>query len=195
MLKFLLPCLLLIITLPDLHAQTNTQERSWYADISASLLYGSTQGSGQILATGGRVFSKGWSAGAGVALDEYVFRSVPVFARAEKEFGPSRHRFFAFAGAGINLANPTDEQISSMMNGWMLGQPQFGNGAYSDIGFGYRLFNRKGRGIHFSLGHSFKTMSETHTEQVWTGGGVMQETTTKYDYRFSRLLLRVGFRF
>ncbi len=185
---------LLLLVFPALRSQTVEKKPAYVADLSAGLLAGSSQTNWTVSASVARVFATGWSVGLASGLDHYVFRSVPVIAQVRKELGKGRRHPFAFAGAGINLAWPTSAQRSASMIGWGVEDSDFGHGICTDIGMGYTFFNRRGKGLFTSVSHSFKSMSESRMEQNWSGGRP-EETLRRLDYRFSRLAIRLGYRF
>ena len=177
-----------------LQAQEQTDAKKIQVTGGVSLMNGTSQVGAQLSAQVGVEFSKGWTAGMGSAIDYYYFRSVPVFAEVKKYFGNGPRRLFAFAATGVNIAWPTDEDQMNT-SGWnIIGKNDFDLGMYADIGIGYTLYNRHQRGLFTGLGYSVKTMSESHTEQIWNGFTTSQ-AQRKTDYTFNRVLIRIGYKF
>ncbi len=162
----------------------------------AALLNGDSHVNGQLLLTAGYE-QNGWMIGAGSGFDYYKYRTVPVFADIKKFFGKGNRQLFIYANAGSDLAWPTDNQKTNRGNWWGWNVPQasvFKNGVYTDIGFGYTLFNNKRSGFFTALGYSTKTLTEVYDEPVWNGtNSVITKRTLKYT--MNRSLLRIGYRF
>lgn len=162
-----------------------------------ALLNGDNHVNGQVLLSAGYEF-KGWYIGAGSGFDYYKYRTVPVFADVKKYFGKGNRQLFIYANAGTDIAWPTENQKNLRNNGgwwgWSPSPGVFKNGIYTDLGFGYTLFNSKHRGIFTTLGYSTKTITEIYDESVWNGTtSVMTKRTM--DYTMNRILFRIGYKF
>src|ERR1700693_3532063 len=92
-------------------AQQNNSVRLWqYHSInSVGLLEGETGSAFQLQTING-VNYKSWFAGAGLGLDFYRLRTIPLFADFRKEFGKSSNKIFVYSDVGINFSWVTDQQ-------------------------------------------------------------------------------------
>lgn len=133
------------------------------------------------------------SAHLGLAIDYYYLRSVPVFFEIQGALGRQPRHFFAYAGGGLNLAWPTEQERNMGGGGWGIITPvAHGSGVYSQIGVGRTLGKVRGRGFALRLGHSFKSFSESYTERVWNGGSWAEATRT-HQYRLGMLDLSLHY--
>ncbi|NDC79540.1 MAG: hypothetical protein EBZ67_16970, partial [Chitinophagia bacterium] len=104
----------------------------------------------------------------GAALDHYYLRTIPVYVELQRALGEKPRHFFAYAGAGLNLAWPTSDQRNT--GGWGIVSPvAYKPGLYSQMGIGRTLGKVTGRGFILRLGHSAKSFTESYTERVWRG--------------------------
>jgi hypothetical protein len=160
---------------------------------SLSLLNGENEVSGGLQSVNG--FQKGnWFAGAGVGLDYYIHRSVPVFADVRYEFGKSKNKFFAYADAGVNFQWVENYVYSGpiIFDGPIVNPGKFQDGFYTDAGLGYIVNFKNAGALVLSLGHSRKTLRQDITYTDWRTG---QSTTDIYRYKFNRIAVKVGWRF
>lgn len=130
--------------------------------------------------------------GIGAALDWYGLQSVPVFFDLRQEFKVGNARFFGYGDIGYNIA----------WNGDDVGRPGVSSeyksdgGIYYDLGLGYLIpFNRKNAMV-ISGGYSVKEMREKYgfSPCGWPGQcDAMQYE--KFNYRFQRITVKIGWRF
>lgn len=186
--------LLFALTVP---AQQVKHKGTLSVSAEIALLNGDNHVDGQILMSAG-VEKNGWFIGAGSGFDYYKYRTVPVFADVKKYFGKGNRQLFIYANAGTDIAWPTENEKNLRNSGgwwgWSPSPGVFKNGIYTDLGFGYTLFNSKHRGIFTVLGYSTKTVTEIYDEQVWNGTtSVMTKRTL--DYTMNRVVFRIGYKF
>lgn len=133
-----------------------------------------------------------WFAGLGLGLDYYLYRSVPLFIDVRREFGKEKHKFFAYADAGLNI-DWMQEEYTLQPIGW---DPNLSNkyhtGIYTDIGVGFLVGSKRGHGFVISLGHSIKTFTENRTYTDWRTG---KPTSDTYKFNFSRAVVKIGWKF
>jgi hypothetical protein len=190
--KYCLVLLLLSISIFS-SAQKKTINYKFHSINSVSFLNGENEVSAGLQSVNG--FQKGnWFAGAGVGLDYYIYRSVPVFADVRYEFGKKKNRFFGYADAGVNFAWVEDYMYNGpiIFDGPIVNPEKFQDGFYSDAGLGYIVNFKKTGGLILSLGHSRKTLRQDVTYTDWRTG---HSTTDIYRYKFNRIALKVGWRF
>src|SRR4030095_2195076 len=158
-----------------------------------SLLNGDNEVSAGLQSING--FQKGnWFAGAGVGLDYYVYRSVPLFADIRYEFGKTKNKFFAYADGGINFDWVNEHYYDGPIFIWegSSNSGEFHNGIYIDAGLGYLVANKKGGGLALSLGHSHKSLKKTISYPDWR---TQQTITDIYRYNLNRIVVKVGWKF
>ncbi len=192
--KYIFSTLIILLIGINLMAQLSKQKGSIAVAAQTALLNGENQVNAQILFTGGYL-QNGYYIGLGTGFDYYKYRTVPVFIDIKKYFGNGDRQFFIYANGGVNIAWPTTTQ--RQQSGWWgwNNLSQFKNGIYSDIGFGYNLFNSKKRGFFTAVGFSNKTLSESYDEQIWTGNNQPITSKRNLEYSMNRILIRFGYRF
>ena len=130
-------------------------------------------------------------AGIGVGIDYYQYRSVPVFADVRYEFGKKRNRFFLYADGGINCS-----WVGNASNDWNWDTKRdFSNGLYTDKGGGLNAYFKNGNAFIVSLGYSHKAINETVLRDVWISGNRQETLTETNNYKFNRIVAKLGFRF
>lgn len=136
---------------------------------------------------------KSWFAGAGVGLDYYRFRSIPLFIDIRKEFGKRDSKFFVYADAGIIFSWGNDKQKMTYAS-----DDKFSNGFYSDAGIGYKIAVGKKNSLMISFGYSFKNLKETYSPSLFSYGiralyvyGQEEENS----YSLNRINIKMGWRF
>src|SRR5437868_5448404 len=97
---------------------------------------------------------KTWTAGAGIGIDGYRYRSIPVLLQLRKEFPVSGNAFFIYNDIGLNYPWVKDSQKSTYY-----GASNYSHGVYYDGGVGYRWRIKK-QSLLFSSGFTLKKMKE-----------------------------------
>jgi hypothetical protein len=188
---------LLIVILSPAFAQQKTVANSWsfQSVLNAGLLEGQTGSSFQLQAINGARY-KSWFAGIGLGLDYYRIRSIPLFVDVRKEFGKNRDKLFVYADGGISFTWASETQKTD----YYMPNPQFRNGFYSDLGFGYKAAVGKRSALLVSIGYSYKKASETYElpyyyYQYLYPTYMMNGTGDKINYSLNRLSMKIGWQF
>ena len=144
-----------------------------------------------------------WFIGAGAGLDNYRFRSVPLFLAVTRDLpvpGIKRGGFFVGLDGGTNLPwykrtiESYDEFTSS----------KFHAGAWWSVGVGYKwkLSERSRKALLLSVDYSEKRLKETETgpaQPCYTSSCALiinsSQQTYIYDYLNRVFLFKVGFQF
>ena len=126
-----------------------------------------------------------WMVGAGIGIDGYRYRSIPVFLQLRKEFSLSSNALFIYNDIGLNYPWVKDEQKH------FYGPSDYGNGVYYDGGLGYKLVLKK-QSLLFSSGFSLKEMSENRSSTTCPFVGPCFENKDVYHYSLKRLSFKVG---
>lgn len=189
--KYILLFLLLSIVGAS-SAQRKTSGVKFHSINNLSFLNGQNEVSAGLQSING--FQKGkWFVGAGLGLDYYIQRSVPVFADLRYEFGKDKNKFFVYADGGINFSWVEETYNDGPVFIWENpNSSKSYNGVYTDAGMGYLISMKKSGGLVLSIGHSHKTSREDVTYIDWR---TQQPTTDIYRYKFNRVVVKVGWKF
>ena len=96
--------------------------------------------------------------GIGAGLDQYKFKSIPLFLDGRYEFGKDK-AVFVYANAGYNL--PYDNKDKELPDeDPFLSTNKFKGGSYFDMGIGYRVYINRVNRLLFSAGYSQKRISQ-----------------------------------
>jgi hypothetical protein len=132
---------------------------------------------------------KSWFGGIGVGLDYYYMRSVPVFVDLRKMVRPGIWPLFVYGDVGLNIPWLKDSDKEGLWYG-----SKINNGLYYDVGAGFDFPLKKGS-IILSGGYSIKALHEVQTYPNRRGQPGMPEQSDFVDYKFSRIVIKAGFRF
>jgi hypothetical protein len=195
--KFLLILLFLGIRHSTVSAQQIRSRWQFHSFNSVVLLEGQTGSAFQLQIVNG-VQYKSWFAGAGVGLDFYRYRTIPLFADLRKEFGNTANKIFVYADLGRNFSWVTDKEKSLYVAG-----DQFSHGMYADIGLGYKIAVGRSQAFLLSLGYSYKNLSESYANvyyypalPAFTGNPELMESgATRINYNLNRLIIKMGWQF
>lgn len=133
-----------------------------------------------------------WFIGTGLGIDDYRFRTVPVFMEARRH-GLFNTSLFAYADAGVTL--PWNRELMND-EGVFSEQVKFYTGFYSETGIGYRLPSKKRLAIQFSAGYSFRTMKEkVITPMLWSSTWPTPNSEIMYHHRFHLVTARAAVSF
>ncbi|MGG9961117.1 hypothetical protein [Ferruginibacter sp. SUN106] len=127
---------------------------------------------------------KSWFIGAGIGIDNYYKKTIPLFGAVKKEFVLKSNSLFLYANIGGNII-AADKEIKKTFS-----TISTTGGFYLDAGVGYKIKITKGSSIFFTLGNSLKNMKETETS---TDSGFPYYYTTKRN--LSRIAVKAGFQF
>lgn len=167
-----------------LHAQ---QKPVFKTILQGGLLAGSSAEAVTLQVVNGFEFKRLY-AGAGIGLDYYMQRGVPLFADLRYRFAGERKSFFMYADAGAHLPwikNKEERNIISQQTG-----------LYTDAGIGVNLFTKRNNAFVFSVGYSYKHVAEKQQGFSWqpwpqpAGSNVLN-----YDYHFNRIAIKAGLMF
>ena len=151
---------------------------------------------GNQLFVSGNMQHKYWSFGIGAGMDRYEVTTIPVAAMISRSLPGTATPFFTYGMLGYNIAAPAAREHINPGTYWTNPQSSFTNGWYGEWGIGYALLNKKKQGIECSIGYSIKTTAENYSERLVLDPGYLGNMTIDHHlvYRFSRLLLKFGFR-
>jgi len=124
-------------------------------------------------------------AGAGIGLDYYYERSVPLFLdlRGKIFNGPSSP--FLFADGGYSFLWQKTKEVN---------QSNSSGGLFYELGIGYEVHIYKKLKLLFSSSYSYKSLSTTINTMPWVLPPP-KEAIYKYDYSLRRISLKAGLSF
>ena len=145
----------------DTSSQTNASSRSVWKFRSveyAGMLFGQAGNYGQLQTING-VCKGSWFLGAGLGLDFYRFRSIPVFLSVTKDLMPAKNGFFVSLDAGTNF--PWYKRPEGFYDGTFF-TSKFVAGPFWTAGLGYKIKLSPHGGHALSLlgGYSYKKLHE-----------------------------------
>lgn len=131
-----------------------------------------------------------WFAGLGAGLDNYHFKSIPVFMDARKYLGNKKQVFvFANIGADLPAQKQAAKEFSYHDHYYYIG------GLYADGGIGYRFPVFKKTALIFSLSNSYKSMQAKSIIYPECLVAPCPVTFKDYHYNFYRLMVKAGLMF
>ena len=187
--------ILLLLTMVSLSSQaqekTREQKLSFESGVAVAALNGSATSTLHIQTVHG-IALKNSFAGAGVGIDYYRYRTIPVFLQVRQEIGKRKNRFFLYTDGGYNIDWLTDRTK----------EPDFGQtvkykgGWYYDLGAGYKVGLKDEKALLFSIGYSYKEVQrKVYYKTCLVAGGICMDDVARYEYTMSRIALRGAFRF
>ncbi len=131
----------------------------------------------------------GWYAGLGVGLDQYRYRTVPLFLSVQKNFSKKPSSVYYFLDGGTNFFW---DHIDN--NSWL--ERSFDPGWYTATGLGYRL-GWKGRreALLLNAGYAFKRIRENRSQTVPCLVPPCPQSNDRYQYDLNTWIFRMGLEF
>ncbi len=168
-------CLFLILIFFSTRAHSQSK-LTYTAGVEASILKGSSDKSNAVLFTNGLLY-KNIMFGAGAGVDNYFYRSVPLFLDVRKQFGKARVQPFINASAGINFSHLTSEQKQSYA---AYNNPDYKNGFYlkTSVGISVKVDNHIK--IQVNGGYNYKTTKVTFDSYSYNPEPTLDKSTDIY---------------
>jgi hypothetical protein len=132
----------------------------------------------------------GFFTGLGTGIDFYRMRSVPVFLDLRYEAGRGKRKLFIYGDIGSNLPWVSGDTEMD----WVNISQDFDAGWYGDVGLGGRTAYGKRGALFLSAGLTMKSMRETRVSTNCGFAGC-EDYTEKFEYRYGRLSLKLGWMF
>lgn len=145
------------------------------------MVFGEDGNYGQFQTING-AYKGSWFLGAGLGLDYYRFRSLPLFLSVSKELMPARNGLFISLDGGTNF--PLYNRPQYFYGGD--NPSEFIAGPFWSAGLGYkiRLSAHRDHALSLLAGYSYKELKEDLTND--------SPQNTRYDYRNRRWSLKIG---
>lgn len=171
--KRIMLLLIMLSSLQLVHAQQKLKFRSLN---TVGLLIGSSERAGELHTVNG-ITRNNWFAGIGLGWDNYRISSFPLYASFAREWRLVKNALFVGADGGANF--------SEYRPGW------FARG-----GVGYKIgVGKTGSAVLFDIGHSFKQVIQPRKDVQPCVIGPCPENIDIYNYKLSRISLRMGLQF
>ena len=128
-----------------------------------------------------------WFAGIGIGIDNYRYKTLPLFLDGRWHFGEDKKAFF-YGDLGYNfpMKNKPGKEV------YYYNTYDFSGGIYTDFGIGFQLSLNKYSSLSFSLGHSFKKLQNEIGVTMQCLVGPCSVDYSKYDYELGRMVLKAG---
>lgn len=185
---FIIHALALVLLFPfDVLPQT-ARPKIVYSTINQVGLITASQGEAVSLqAINGVKRSKAF-AGVGVGLDFYGYRTIPLFLDFRSDFSQSKNTPFAYADAGINFL---------WLNFIQREQKNFPTsfpGLYYEVGAGWKLRDKNGRGLIVSAGYSLKQIKyKVPSFMIAPTPQLQSSNEERYNFLYRRIVIKIGF--
>jgi hypothetical protein len=172
-----------------------TGKCNYHSINNVAVLKGGSDASLQLQTISG-VQYKNFFGGIGVGLDNYYFKTVPLFVDLRKNFLEKKKTPFAYVDLGVNI--PWDR---AKIESWSTSY--YSSGFLYDMGVGYSIPIKGRFSLNLSAGYSEKILNESRETTNWgwidfMGFGkpaIMSKDTADYKYTFRRVSLKIGISF
>jgi hypothetical protein len=188
--------ILIFIAINSFAQKINTTKRLQFHSINnVGLLEGQAGSAFQLQTINGAQY-KSWFAGAGVGLDYYRYRTIPLFIDVRKQFGKRSNKLFVYADAGISFYWERDKDAKQFYY-----NDKFKNGFYWETGTGYKFKINQKLSLICSAGYSYKNITEEGSYNFYYTGGIgflgppVSSFLNKINYNLNRLVLKAGIEF
>lgn len=149
------------------------------------LLSGSSKSAIQLQTING-ISYKTFFVGAGIGIDNYYFKTTPLFADVRKNIFEKNQTPFVYLDAGTNFPARKSESTT-----WK--STSYQSGLYYDIGIGYKWSIIKRFCINASFGFSQKKYGSREEYQYTTAYPAV--SPDRYNYRLQRYTMKFGLGF
>ena len=162
----------------------------FHSTVQFGLLEGEAPSAFQIQTINGIQY-KTWYAGIGVGIDNYKFRTIPLFADIQKNILNKPITPYVFTDIGIQFPWLRNDQKSQ------IAQSNFNNGFYFNFGAGYKINLIKNNALLFNTAFSLKQFSNNYSTIYPCDFGPCseQDYSQHFKYTLRRLSLQIGWLF
>lgn len=185
---FLLYTILFAIVFPALSQKKKIQFQSTN---TFELISGQSPLSTGFQSVNGFKFSS-WFAGAGIGVDNYNYKTLPLFFDARKFFGSEKRAFFyGDIGYDFPMKDKPGKEIS-YYSSYYYSSFHFTGGIYTDIGIGYQFPLYKKTNLAFSLGYSYKKLESKIGVGSFCPNMLCAINYYNYEFSYGRMILKAG---
>lgn len=131
-----------------------------------------------------------WFSGIGIGVDNYKYKTLPLFFDARKYFG-SEKRAFVYGDIGYDfpMKNKPGKEV------YYNDSYKFTGGIYTDVGIGFQFHLSKRSFVLFNLGYSWKKLECKTGVVTCPLIGPCYIDYNKYNFSFNRMILKAGLLF
>ncbi len=177
-----------IVIFMFLFGTVNAQESSklHFSSINQIGLLNGEQATSFSLQTVNGVRKNKWFAGAGIGIDDYLGRSIPVFVDLRYDLTTKENTPFMYTDGGINLLSETSGSAET---------PGYSTsaGIYYDLGVGWKLMFNNNRALLVSAGYSLKQVKENYRTYIGSPSpGLPDEGYDRFNYLYRRIVVKLG---
>jgi hypothetical protein len=131
-------------------------------------------------------FSK-WFSGIGIGMDNYRYKTLPLFFDGRWYFGEDKRGFvYGDIGYDFPIKNKPGKEIAYYSS------YHFKGGIYSDLGIGYYVPLYKKTSLLFSLGYSSKALKTKVSSAYECLVAPCPVDYSTYEFSFNRMILKAG---
>ena len=170
-------------------ASQKTAPRIKFSSINSIGLVSGGNGQAAKLETINGIALRQFFVGAGVAIDYYATRSVPLFIDVRRTLSSKQNAPFVYAEGGWNFSWATqNQQFAKGYNAIS------SSGMIAEGGVGLELHLKNARAIILSAGYSLKTMKDkAEAYSIWSFP-TPEPSYDYYKYNYQRIVLKAGLR-
>lgn len=182
-------CHFIIASLVSLAAPAQKKSSQFHSINQGGIVVGESEVNGAFQTVNGIQFSN-WFAAAGIGVDYYRYRSMPLFFDARRHLGKEKEGFvYADLGYNFPLENKPGKEIDYYNSYYFTG------GFYTDLGIGFRVPLHKKSFFLFSFGYTNKRMAIKTLSDICGIIGPCWVDYSKYEYNLNRVMLKAGLGF
>jgi hypothetical protein len=157
----------------------------FHSSVQVGLLEGEEKAAFQAQAINGIQY-KTWYGGVGIGIDNYKFRTIPLFFDLQKNVFKRNTTPFVFGDIGLHFPWLRNDQKTFYSNS------EFTNGVYCNVGVGYKINLLKSSRLTFSTAFSLKKLENNYTYTICPFVGPCFEQSEQMKYTLRRLALNIG---
>ena len=147
-------------------------------------------GSDAVFQTINGVSNPGWFFGAGIGIDYYQYKTLPLFFDVRKFFGKNGKGFvYGDAGYNFTLKNKPGKDFN------YFDTYSFKGGIYTDFGIGIKTKLIKSSSLLFSLGHSYKELRGRYGVTICPFAGPCYVDYSDLKFSYGKIILKAGVEF
>jgi hypothetical protein len=128
-----------------------------------------------------------WFSGIGIGIDNYRYKTLPLFMDGRWYFGDDRNGFvYGDIGYNFPMKNKLGKEIYNYST------YHFTGGIYTDLGIGYQVPLYKRYSLLFSLGYGSKELKTNVGNTICPFAGPCFVDYSNYEFSFNRMILKAG---
>lgn len=170
-------------------AQAQSNKIKFHSINSGGITVGESQVNAILQTINGVSFSD-WFFGAGIGVDYYQYKTLPLFFDARRFFGKKKMGFvYGDLGYNFSMKNKPGKDYS------YYDSYHFKGGVYTNFGIGIKTKFIKTSSLLFSLGHSYKQLSGRYGVTICPFLGPCYVDYSNLKFSYGRIILKAGVEF